>query len=155
MARNGKFEPPFLILVFLPARADSVVFDNGCMLCFSWTTGCNKFTGSTARRHFFGFPIDKEVFLMTTLNAELYDALVEAGTGETNARAAASSVPPASELATKTDFSQMKNEFAQLKNEIAQMEARLMQSMLQMGRRVCTVVVCAVGVSIAIIAYLN
>ena len=74
---------------------------------------------------------------MTNLNAERYDALLEAGAGIRKARAAAASFFLFSKLATKTD--------------LAQMETRLMRSMMTMGGIICGVVVGTGGVATAVI----
>ncbi len=62
---------------------------------------------------------------MTTMNAELYDALISANAPDDQARKAAVSVasivgyPPIDEIATKADLQAMKAEMQEMKAEMA------------------------------------
>ncbi len=62
---------------------------------------------------------------MTTMNAELYDALISANAPDDQARKAAVSVasivgyPPTDEIATKADLQEMKAEMQEMKAEMA------------------------------------
>lgn len=47
---------------------------------------------------------------MTAINKELYDALIEGGTTEAKASAAAATIRPAEDLATKADIAALRAE---------------------------------------------
>ena len=59
---------------------------------------------------------------MSLIVSEVYDALIEAGTSEAKAKAAAGAIPLAEHLATKEDVTEVK---AALKTEIAEVKAEL------------------------------
>lgn len=52
---------------------------------------------------------------MSLIVAEVYDALIEAGTSEEKAKAAAGAIPLAERLATKEDLDELKANFNELK----------------------------------------
>ncbi len=105
---------------------------------------------------------------MTTMNAELYDALISANVSDDQARKAAVSVtsivgyPPIDEIATKADLQEIKAEMAtkaelkemkadmatktDLKADIATLEARLTWRMLSSSG----LTIAAIGVLLAI-----
>ena len=68
---------------------------------------------------------------MSIMIAEVYKALVEAGAPEDSARAAASSIPVAKDLASKQDIAEVRQEIAalraELQQEIAALRAELQQ----------------------------
>ena len=55
---------------------------------------------------------------MSIMVAEIYKALIEAGASEASARAAASAIPIAKDLATKQDITDTKQDIAELKQDI-------------------------------------
>ena len=55
---------------------------------------------------------------MSIMIAEVYKVLVEAGAPEDSARAAASSIPVAKDLAGKQDFASVTQEIAELRAEL-------------------------------------
>ena len=57
---------------------------------------------------------------MSIMIAEVYKALVEAGAPEDSARAAASSIPVAKDLASKQDVAEVRHEIAEVRHEIAE-----------------------------------
>ena len=61
---------------------------------------------------------------MSLMVAEVYEALIEAGTSEQKAKAAAGAIPVAGELATKEDLRELRDELGerieQLKNELGE-----------------------------------
>ena len=57
---------------------------------------------------------------MSIMIAEVYKALVEAGAPEDSARAAASSIPVAKDLAGKQDITEVRQEIAALRAELKQ-----------------------------------
>ena len=59
---------------------------------------------------------------MSLIVSEVYDALIEAGTSEAKAKAAAGAIPLAEHLATKEDLTEVK---AALKTDIATVRAEL------------------------------
>ncbi len=59
---------------------------------------------------------------MSLIVSEVYDALIEAGTSEAKAKAAAGAIPLAEHLATKEDLTEVK---AALKTDIAEVKAAL------------------------------
>ena len=68
---------------------------------------------------------------MSIMVAEIYKALIEAGASEASARAAASAIPIAKDLATKQDITDTKQDIAdvkaELKQDIADVKAELKQ----------------------------
>ena len=54
---------------------------------------------------------------MTTLNQELYEALIAAGAPEDTAKRAAASVYDSTELATKLDIAELRGQFTELRGE--------------------------------------
>ena len=64
---------------------------------------------------------------MSIMIAEVYKALVEAGAPEDSARAAASSIPVAKDLASKQDVAEVRHEIAEVRHEIATLRAELQQ----------------------------
>ena len=64
---------------------------------------------------------------MSIMIAEVYKALVEAGAPEDSARAAASSIPVAKDLASKQDVAEVRHEIAEVRHEIAALRAELQQ----------------------------
>lgn len=62
---------------------------------------------------------------MSIMIAEVYKALVEAGAPEDSARAAASSIPVAKDLASKQDIAEVRQEIAALRAEVQQQIAAL------------------------------
>ncbi len=63
---------------------------------------------------------------MSMMIAEIYEALVEAGTAEEKAKAAAGVVPVIDSLARKTDMQELRSE---LKTDMSKMEVRLIMWM--------------------------
>ena len=63
---------------------------------------------------------------MSMMIAEIYEALVEAGTSEEKAKAAAGVVPVIDGLARKTDMQELRSE---LKTDMSKMEVRLIMWM--------------------------
>lgn len=61
---------------------------------------------------------------MSILIAEVYDALLAGGVPEDKARAAASAIPAAKDLATKQDIAELRSE---LKQDIAELRSELKQ----------------------------
>ena len=59
---------------------------------------------------------------MSLIVSEVYDALIEAGTSEAKAKAAAGAIPLAEHLATKEDVTEVK---AELKTDIAEVKAEI------------------------------
>ena len=59
--------------------------------------------------------------------AEVYKALVEAGAPEDSARAAASSIPIAKDLASKQDIAEVRQEIAEVRQAIAALRAEMQQ----------------------------
>ena len=57
---------------------------------------------------------------MSLMIAEVYKALVEAGAPEDSARAAASSIPVAKDLASKQDIAEVRQEITSLRAELRQ-----------------------------------
>ena len=55
---------------------------------------------------------------MSIMIAEVYKALVEAGAPEDSARAAASSIPVAKDLASKQDIAEVRQEITSLRGEV-------------------------------------
>ena len=55
---------------------------------------------------------------MSLIVSEVYDALIEAGTSEAKAKAAAGAIPLAEHLATKEDVTEVKAEIAEVKAEL-------------------------------------
>ena len=74
---------------------------------------------------------------MSLMVAEVYEALIEAGTSEQKAKAAAGAIPVAGELATKEDLRELRDELGerieQLKNELGE---RIGQVEHGMGERI-------------------
>ena len=68
---------------------------------------------------------------MSIMIAEVYKALVEAGAPEDSARAAASSIPIAKDLAGKQDIAEVRQEIAALRVEMQQEIAALRAEMQQ------------------------
>ena len=64
---------------------------------------------------------------MSIMIAEVYKALVEAGAPEDSARAAASSIPIAKDLAGKQDIAEVRQEIAALRAEMQQEIAEVRQ----------------------------
>ena len=64
---------------------------------------------------------------MSIMIAEVYKALVEAGAPEDSARAAASSIPVAKDLAGKQDIAEVRQEIAALRTEVKQEIAEVRQ----------------------------
>ena len=64
---------------------------------------------------------------MSIMIAEVYKALVEAGAPEDSARAAASSIPIAKDLAGKQDIAEVRQEIAEVRQEIAALRAEMQQ----------------------------
>lgn len=64
---------------------------------------------------------------MSIMIAEVYKALVEAGATEDSARAAASSIPVAKDLAGKQDIAEVKQDIAALRAETQQEIAQVRQ----------------------------
>ncbi len=62
--------------------------------------------------------------MMGLIVSEVYDALIEAGASPDRARAAASSVLPADNMATKEDIANIENRMA-TKDDIARLEASM------------------------------
>ena len=58
---------------------------------------------------------------MSAMVKEVYDAFRSAGVSDEQAAAAALSVPPRNELATKTDIGNLRTEFTELKGEFAKL----------------------------------
>ena len=56
--------------------------------------------------------------VVSLIVSEVYDALIEAGTSEEKARAAAGAIPVAERLATRDDIFVLKDDMAALKDEI-------------------------------------
>ena len=56
---------------------------------------------------------------MSLIVSEVYDALIEAGTSEEKAKAAAGAIPMVERLATKDDVALLKDDMAVLKDDIA------------------------------------
>ena len=57
---------------------------------------------------------------MSLIVSEIYDALIEAGSTEEKAKAAAAAIPVADQMATKEDITDVKAEMAEFKAEIRQ-----------------------------------
>ena len=55
---------------------------------------------------------------MTTLNAELYDALIAIKVPEKKARAAAATIPASEQIVTHTTLSELKQDIGQLKTDM-------------------------------------
>ena len=70
---------------------------------------------------------------MSLIVSEVYDALIEAGTSEAKAKAAAGAIPLADHLATKEDISTVRTEMADLKADISGLEARLYRQLWLMA----------------------
>ncbi len=64
---------------------------------------------------------------MSIMNAELYDALVDAGAGEEKARAAAGAIGDVNTLATKAD---VKAEIADVKTALVEQKADILKWMV-------------------------
>ena len=64
---------------------------------------------------------------MSIMIAEVYKALVEAGAPEDSARAAASSIPIAKDLASKQDIAEVRQEIAEVRQAIAALRAEMQQ----------------------------
>ncbi len=64
---------------------------------------------------------------MSIMIAEVYKARVEAGAPEDSARAAASSIPIAKDLASKQDIAEVRQEIAEVRQEIAALRAEMQQ----------------------------
>lgn len=58
---------------------------------------------------------------MSAMVKEVYDAFRSAGVSDEQAAAAALSVPPRNELATKTDIGNLRTEFTELRGEFAKL----------------------------------
>ena len=73
---------------------------------------------------------------MSIMVAEIYKALIEAGASEASARAAASAIPIAKDLATKQDITDTKQDIAdvkaELKQDIADVKAELKQDIAEL-----------------------
>ena len=67
---------------------------------------------------------------MSIMVAEIYKALIEAGASEASARAAASAIPIAKDLATKQDITDTKQDIADVKAELKQDIAELKQDIV-------------------------
>ena len=65
--------------------------------------------------------------IMSIMIAEVYKALVEAGAPEDSARAAASSIPIAKDLASKQDIAELRQEIAEVRQAIAALRAEMQQ----------------------------
>ena len=74
---------------------------------------------------------------MSLMVAEVYEALIEAGTSEQKAKAAAGAIPIAGELATKEDLRELRDELGerieQLKHELGE---RIGKVERDMGERI-------------------
>ncbi len=70
---------------------------------------------------------------MSLIVSEVYDALIEAGTSEAKAKAAAGAIPLAEHLATRDDIGAVRTEMAdlkaELKEEMAALKAELKEEM--------------------------
>ena len=64
---------------------------------------------------------------MSIMIAEVYKALVEAGAPEDSARAAASSIPIAKDLASKQDIAELRQEISEVRQAIAALRAEMQQ----------------------------
>ncbi len=62
---------------------------------------------------------------MSTMIAEIYEALIEAGASKEKAKAAASAMPVVTELATKTDIHAVKTDIQEVKTEIQEVWSEL------------------------------
>lgn len=62
---------------------------------------------------------------MSAMVKEVYDAFRRAGVTDEQAAAAALAVPPRDELATKTDFGDLRTEFTELKGEFAKLRTEV------------------------------
>lgn len=67
---------------------------------------------------------------MSLMVAEVYEALIEAGTSEQKAKAAAGAIPISGELATKEDLRELRDE---LRNELGE---RIEQVKHELGERI-------------------
>ena len=78
---------------------------------------------------------------MSMMIAEIYDALVEAGTSEEKAKAAAAVVPVGDSLATKTDLQELRSEMkagmqelrAELKSDMQELAVTTKADMQELG----------------------
>ena len=66
---------------------------------------------------------------MSLMVAEVYKALLSAGAPEEEARAAASAIPVAKDLATKQDIAELRSE---LKQDIAELRSELKQDIAEL-----------------------
>ena len=66
---------------------------------------------------------------MSLIVSEIYDALIEAGSTEEKAKAAAAAIPVADQMATKEDITDVKREMAGFKVEMAEFKAEIRQDM--------------------------
>ncbi len=77
---------------------------------------------------------------MSIMIAEVYKALVEAGAPEDSARAAASSIPVAKDLAGKQDIAalrtEVKQEIAEVRQEIAALRTEMQQEIAEVRQEI-------------------
>jgi type IV secretory pathway component VirB8 len=82
------------------------------------------------------------------MNAELYDALVDAGAGEEKARAAAGAIGDVNTLATKAD---LKAEIADVKAEIADVKTALAEQKTDILKWMVGAMIAQAGLVVALI----
>ena len=73
---------------------------------------------------------------MSIMIAEVYKALVEAGAPEDSARAAASSIPIAKDLASKQDIAEVRQEIAEVRQEIAALRGEMQQEIAEVRQEI-------------------
>ena len=69
---------------------------------------------------------------MSLMVAEVYEALIEAGTSEQKAKAAAGAIPVAGELATKEDLRELRDE---LRDELGERIGKVERDLRELGER--------------------
>lgn len=69
---------------------------------------------------------------MSLMVAEVYDALIEAGTSEQKAKAAAGAIPVGGELATKEDLRELRDE---LRDELGERIGKVERDLRELGER--------------------
>ena len=65
---------------------------------------------------------------MSMIVSEVYDALIEAGTSEEKARAAAGAIPMVERLATKDDIALLKDDIAVLRHDLTALKLGVFSS---------------------------
>ena len=65
---------------------------------------------------------------MSMIVSEVYDALIEAGTSEEKARAAAGAIPMVERLATKDDVALLKDDIAVLRHDLTALKLGVFSS---------------------------